>query len=76
VGLFITKTLQLSTVQLILGLFMFWALLAHPNEPICYRYTDKPLPHQRFARGVFYAAAIVLTLGGFWGLWIEWRLTH
>ena len=51
-----------------------------PNEEqvllmeFTYYRSTKPFPNQRLARVVFYAAGIVLTLGGLWGFWIDWHV--
>ena len=75
-GLFFSKTLELSIVQLGIGVFAFWILFANKGIPICYRYSNEPLPHQRLARTLFFIAAIVLSIGGLWGLWNEWHLNQ
>ena len=55
-----------------MGVFMLCALLWHPHVEFTYRRSTKPLPNQRLARVVFYAAGIVLIVGGLWGLWVDW----
>jgi len=72
-GLFFRKTLEVSLVQLGLGLAFIWILLTNKDVPICYRFSNAPLPNQRFARAAFLIAGIVLIMGGIWGLWNEWH---
>ena len=63
-----------NIVMLGWGIFCLWALLWHPDAEFHYGRSDKPLPNQRSARVLFYIAGIVLTLGGLWGLWIDWHI--
>lgn len=57
-----------------MGIFVLWALLWHPDAEFTYYRSTKPFPNQRLARVVFYATGIVLTLGGLWGLWLDWHV--
>lgn len=63
-----------NIVMLVMGIFFLWAVHWHPDIEFTYYRSSKPFPNQRLARVVFYAAGIVLTLGGLWGLWIDWHL--
>lgn len=56
-----------------MGIFVLWALLWHRDIEFTYHRSTKPFPNQCLARVVFYAGGIVLTLGGLWGLWIDWH---
>jgi len=57
-----------------MGIFVLWTLLWHSDGEFTFYRSTKPLPNQRLARIVFYAAGIVLALGGLWGLWIDWHV--
>lgn len=70
----LSKFSERNIVMLIMGLFVLWAMLWHPDVEFTYYRSTKPFPNQRLARVVFYAAGIGLTLGGLWGLWIDWHL--
>ena len=58
-------------VMVVMGATFLWLLTRNPNEPITKRYSTEPLPHQGFARVVFYIAGITLVLGGLWTLWSD-----
>ncbi len=62
-----------NVVMVGMGIFFLWAMIAHPNVEFTYYRSTKPFPNQKLARIVFYAAGIVLTLGGLWGLWLDLR---
>jgi hypothetical protein len=73
-GLLLGNFSERNLVMLGMGIFVLWVLLCHPDAEFTYYRSTKPFPNQRLARVVFYAAGIVLTLGGLWGLWIDWHV--
>lgn len=73
-GSLFSKFSERNIVMLIMGVFVLWAMLWHPDVEFTYYRSTKPFPNQSLARVVFYAAGIVLTLGGLWGLWIDWHV--
>jgi hypothetical protein len=72
----VPKAVELSVVLLGSGIFALWALLAHPEMTINYRYSNEPLPNQGRARVLYLIAAAVLVLGGLWGLCNAWLLPN
>lgn len=75
-GSLLEKFSEGNVVMLVLGIFVLWAIHWHPDVEFTYYRSTKPFPNQHLARVVFYAAGIVLTLGGLWGLWIDWHLAR
>ena len=73
-GSLLARLSERNIVMLGMGIFVLWALLSHPDVEFTYYRSTKPFPNQQLARVVSYIAGIALTLGGLWGLWIDWHV--
>jgi hypothetical protein len=63
-GSLLARFWERNVVMLIMGIFVLWALIWHPDVEFTYYRSIKPFPNQALARVFFYTAGIVLTLGG------------
>jgi hypothetical protein len=75
-GSILGRLSERNVVLLGMGIFLLRRLLSHPDAEFTYYRSTKPLPNQELARVLFYIAGIVLTLGGLWGLWIDWHVNR